>query len=121
MSNKKSSNETNSQTTQTIGDRIKLKRCENGLSKTGLADEMHVTRRMIYSWEEDTTSLRIDDLLSLCKVLNTSIDYIILGDDAEITNKEINDLLKKCDFSSQHKLKKVLVNIIESFLPNVQL
>lgn len=64
----------------TMGSRIKLLRNKQNISIEQLASELDVTVKVIYNIESDTTFPKIQHLVTMKKLFNTTIDYIILGD-----------------------------------------
>ncbi len=75
-----------------IGKRIQNRRKQRGLTQEQLADLMNVSIQMISNLERGNKAVRIDNLLSLSKILNVSTDYILTGkgnpqDISELTSK----------------------------------
>ena len=66
-----------------IGDRISARRKAVGLTQERLAEKMDVSIQMISNIERGIKAIRIDNLINLCAILDTSTDYILLGDRAE--------------------------------------
>ena len=88
----------------TIGDRIKLKRKELGLTQAELGAKINVTDRAVSKWEQNEGNPDMSIIASLANVLNVSLDYLILGkEDDPITlddmdaEKRLTLLIKRDD------------------------
>lgn len=65
---------------KTMGERILNRRTELKMSQQDVADKVGVSRVAVTKWESGQTgNLKLDNLLKLCKLLNLSIEYLILG------------------------------------------
>lgn len=62
-----------------IGKRIQNRRKQLGFTQEHLADEMNVSVQMVSNLERGNKSIRIDNLLRLCQILDVSTDYILIG------------------------------------------
>lgn len=62
-----------------IGKRIQNRRKQLGFTQEHLADEMNVSVQMVSNLERGNKSIRIDNLLRLCQILDVSTDYILMG------------------------------------------
>lgn len=96
----------------TIGDRIKLKRKELGLTQAELGKKLNVTDRAVSKWEQNEGNPDMSIIASLANVLGVSLDYLILGKEDEIisiddmdTEKRALYLAKKDDIESFVKYK----------------
>ena len=66
-----------------IGRRIQLRRKQQGLTQEQLADRMNVSIQMISNLERGNKSIRIDNLINLCQILDVSTDYILTGKETQ--------------------------------------
>ena len=66
-----------------IGERIKLKRKELGLTQEELANKLNVTFQAVSKWENNTSTPEITSLNNVAKALNTTLDYLINGVEPE--------------------------------------
>ena len=96
----------------TIGDRIKLKRKELGLTQAELGKKLNVTDRAVSKWEQNEGNPDMSIIASLTNVLGVSLDYLILGKEDEIisiddmdTEKRALYLAKKDDIENFVKYK----------------
>ena len=61
-----------------IGDKIRHRRKELGLTQSELGQRVHKSSQVISNWERGyTTGIAPDDLLSLASALNTDIHFFI--------------------------------------------
>lgn len=67
----------------TIGDRIKLKRKELGLTQAELGAKINVTDRAVSKWEQNEGNPDMSLIANLAKVLGVTLDYLILGKEPE--------------------------------------
>ncbi len=70
----------------TIGERIKLKREELGLTQRALSEKLYVKRETVNQWESGTRQIKGDDIARLADVLDTTCDYILRGVETEQLN-----------------------------------
>lgn len=65
----------------TIGTRISFLRKNKGYTQEYIAEQLHVTRQAVSKWEQDQTSPDTWNLIELAKLLETSVEYITLGEE----------------------------------------
>ena len=70
----------------TIGERIKLKREELGLTQRALSEKLYVKRETVNQWESGTRQIKGDDIARLADALDTTCDYILRGVETEQLN-----------------------------------
>lgn len=75
-----------------IGVRIVERRKELKLTQEQIAERMNVSIQMISNIERGNKAIRIDNLIKLCDILQTSTDYILTG---ERTNNDFDNLTRK--------------------------
>ena len=94
----------------TIGNRIKTKRKELGLTQAELGEKLHVTDRAVSKWEQNEGNPDISIIASLASVLNVSIDYLLTGKapDEKIIIKSPKEILFETD--DPQYLEKISVN-----------
>ena len=61
----------------TIGQRIAQKRKELGISQEVLGDQLGVSRQSIYKWESDSALPEIDKLISLGRLFDVSVGWLL--------------------------------------------
>ena len=60
-----------------FADRLKELRGEHGLSRQQLAEMINVSVRLLSYWENGERECNFDMLITLSKILNCSIDYLL--------------------------------------------
>ena len=73
---------------QKIGDFIKRKRKEKGLTQTELAEKLGITNQAISKWERGKNCPDISLLKDLCKILNIDINELLSGKELDKVSKE---------------------------------
>ena len=71
-----------------ISKNIKKLRSENGFTQDRLAEELHVTRQAISSWETGRTQPDAQMLISLSEVFSVPIEMLIYGEKRDTTVEE---------------------------------
>lgn len=105
-----------------IGMRIKERRDRLGLTQQELGDKIHRSREYVSKWESGERGLKVEDLVLIADVLETSCDYLLKGYEPEyfdfcnrtgLSNRALENLLKICD-ESPDTLDSV--GFVESFI-----
>lgn len=91
-----------------IGNRISKRRKQLNLTQEVLAEKMNVSVQMISNLERGNKSIKIENLLKLCEILNVSTDYILKG--------ELIDSDKEEAFTKLLKLKEQDYKMIEMLI-----
>ena len=94
-----------------IGKRIKLRRKHLNITQEQLAESMDVSIQMISNVEQGKKAIRPENLVKLCRALNVSSDYILMGDSHKSSS---DDLTKKYELLSPER-KKLIHDIIDSW------
>ena len=77
-----------------IGERIRSKRKELGITQNKLSEMIGLSEHYISKIERAVSKPRVDTLAAISKVLNISLDFLITGKTVNIENSEtINKLL----------------------------
>ena len=79
----------------TIGDRIKKRRKELGLTQAELGEKLQVTDRAVSKWEQNEGNPDMSIIASLADVLGVSLDYLIMGKEVETISLEDMDAQKR--------------------------
>lgn len=69
-----------------IGKRIQQRRKQMGYTQEQIANMMDVSIQMVSNLERGNKSIRIENLVNLCQILQVSTDYILTGRNTEIDN-----------------------------------
>ncbi|MBO5138346.1 MAG: helix-turn-helix transcriptional regulator [Bacilli bacterium] len=86
-------------------DKLPKLRKENNLSQEQLADKLGVSRQAVSKWESGASYPDMDKIMSLCKILNCSLDQLI--DDGAMKD-QINGQPKENKFNINLYLKEML-------------
>lgn len=98
---------------QTIGQRIALERKKQNLSQLGLAARLDVSRQAISKWESDAAIPEIDKLITLSRLFNVSIGWLLGVEDPAVPREEtlsedqfriVEELVKKYQTSPKPHL-----------------
>lgn len=92
-----------------IGKRIKKQRKQQGLTQEKLAELMDVSIQMVSNLERGNKSIRIENLINLCKILNVSTDYILTGKNNGEDISLIPEKLSSLDMR-ERELISVIIN-----------
>ncbi len=92
-----------------IGVRIVERRKELKLTQEQVAERMNVSIQMISNIERGNKAIKIDNLIKLCDILQTSTDYILTG---KHTNHDFDNLVSKISqlSESDYKMIELLVD-----------
>ena len=99
---------------QKIGEFIKDKRKEKGLTQKELADKLGITNQAISKWERGKNCPDISFLKDLCKILDININELLSGKELEkVSKEESEDILvetvKTYTDIEKKKNKKLLI------------
>lgn len=97
-----------------IGGRIARLRKEAGLTQAELSDIININEKNLSSIECGKNGLAMNTLISLCKALNVSADYILFGEAAASINTPLQKSLEKLDAKQQMYAEQFVKLYIES-------
>jgi transcriptional regulator with XRE-family HTH domain len=66
----------------TLGDNIAIARRRKGLSQAELGKAVGTTKGQISDWESGRNQPRLDAMVALARALETSIDMLVMGEQA---------------------------------------
>lgn len=72
----------------TFGERLKEFKIEYGVTQQDLADELHITKQAISSWEKGQCGPGIKTLIKLAIFFNTTTDYLLGNSNNRYKTKE---------------------------------
>lgn len=73
---------------QNIGQRISQLRKLRGITQERLAEELDVTIKHVSAVERGVSSLSLEKMIEISKILDCTLDYLILGEDySNLSNK----------------------------------
>lgn len=61
----------------TVGQRVALKRKEQGLSQEALGEALGVSRQSVYKWESDSALPEIDKLIALSRLFHVTVGWLL--------------------------------------------
>ena len=93
-----------------IGNRISKKRKQLNLTQEVLAEKMNVSVQMISNLERGNKSIKIENLLKLCEILNVSTDYILKGELIDSDKEEAFTKLLKLN-KQDYKMIEMLIDL----------
>lgn len=95
----------------TLGDRIKQRRTELGLTQDALSQKAGISKGFLSDLENSKRNISADTLLDVAKELGLSLDYLMTGADSDRAMKERFDfppaltaLAQKVDLTFSHML-----------------
>ena len=109
----------------TLGERIQLKRKENGMSQEKLGEEMNVSRQTVYKWENDQATPELDKLIDLADLFHVKVGWLIAEEEADTKEDNYDDVINKISSllpsqqPKQSKWKKILVSSLPFHWLNV--
>ena len=86
-----------------MGQRIMTRRKALRFTQEELAEKIDVSTQMISNLELGKKAIRPENLAKVCKELNVSADYILIG--SEKQNEEINQLIEKLMELTENELE----------------
>lgn len=89
----------------TLGEKIKEARKQCGLTQEQLAEKMLLSRSAIAKWESNKGLPDVENLKTLAKLLNVSVDYL-LGNGDTVTDYVIREAYNLFDYGDGSKKKK---------------
>ena len=69
-----------------IGERVRERRVEVGMSVPFFADELGVSTSTVYKIQSGNTRMGIDEIYSIGRILKVSVDYLLYGEAVSVNN-----------------------------------
>lgn len=98
-----------------LQDKIYLLRKHNNMSQMELAEALNVSRQTISKWELGISIPTIDNLISLSKVFNVSVDFLT-DEEVDIDSKTPEKKVTAAYYKLNYKLMATRVVIISSVI-----
>lgn len=92
----------------TLGEKIKLHRQNLGLSQEALAEKLNVSRQAVTKWESDAGVPDIDNLIALSKMMDITLDELVLGEGA----RDVQDTKKGAENQRAIYRKLYLIAVV---------
>lgn len=94
-----------------LGERIKQRRKQMGITQEKLAEAMDVSIQMISNLEQGKKAIRPENLVKLCNVLRISADFLLTGRYAPVVS---DGILEKYNRLSP-ECKQLIHEIVDKF------
>lgn len=99
-----------------IGDRIRRRRKQLGLTQEDLSNRTDVTTQTISNAELGLKGMRPDTIIRICRALEISTDYLLLG---EIGDSDKSLFSERLATLTPNQMKH-LIDIVDSYLTAIQ-
>lgn len=99
-----------------IGDRIRRRRKQLGLAQEDLSNRTDVTTQTISNAELGLKGMRPDTIIRICRALEISTDYLLLG---EIGDSDKSLFSERLATLTPNQMKH-LIDIVDSYLTAIQ-
>ena len=100
-----------------IGRRLREKREQAGYTREKLAELCSLSPRFIANVEFGDSAFSLDSLMSVCRALSCSADYILFGVRADIEGwSDTVSRLRQLDRKYQEPVNKTLQGVIEAIV-----
>lgn len=106
-----------------LANKIKRYRTEKGLTQTGLAEKLSISRKTVSSWENGHSFPRFSTIIQLSKVFGIKVDDLLKGDERVIEHFNEQDkqvrkdkrILKVCYYLNLFLLILSYINMFKLF------
>ncbi len=100
-----------------IGSRLREKREKAGYTREKLGELCGLSPRFIANIEYGDSALSVDSLMTVCRVLSCSSDYLLFGDNLSVEAwAETSNKLSQLDIAYQPAVNKAVQGIIETII-----
>ena len=100
-----------------IGRRLREKREQAGYTREKLAELCSLSPRFIANVEFGDSTFSLDSLMSVCRILSCSADYILFGVRADVEGwSDTVSRLRQLDRKYQEPVNKTLQGVIEAIV-----
>ena len=107
----------NATTKSQIGRRVREKREQAGYTREELAELCTLSPRFIANIEFGDSAFSLDSLMSVCRVLSCSADYILFGVRADMDGwSDTVSRIRQLDRKYQESVNKALQGVIEAIV-----
>lgn len=107
----------NAETKSQIGRRLREKREEAGYTREKLGELCSLSPRFIANIEFGDSTFSLDSLMTVCRVLSCSSDYILFGDSVDSGAwADTTARMRQLDPKYQEPVNKVLQGLIETII-----
>lgn len=102
-----------------IGQRLREKREQAGYTREKLGELCSLSPRFIANVEFGDSTFSLDSLMTVCRVLSCSSDYLLFGTSIDIDNQawaEPVSKLQQLDVKYQEPVNKIFQGVIEAIV-----
>ena len=100
-----------------IGQRLRIKREEAGYTREKLGELCSLSPRFIANIEFGDSTFSLDSLMTVCRVLSCSSDYLLFGGSVDgAAWSETVSKLQQIDVRYQPSVDKILQGLIETII-----
>ena len=103
----------------TIGQRIKERRVNIGLTQEALAEALYIQKTTVSAYENDKVDIKIGSLKAMASILHTTVGYLVDGEEMQF-DPEIMDLAVRLQEVKDKKIREVAVEQIKVLLKLAQ-
>ena len=100
-----------------IGNRLNAKRKKYGMTQLDVATAAELSERTYADIERGNVNMRIETLLSICKVLHITPDEILTENDSSVSSRQA-ELIERLNACSP-KDRETALNILSVFLKSL--
>ena len=100
---------------KTIGQRIKERRKELGLTQEELAEKLYIKKNTISYYENDLVDMKVSVMMEIAKVLNTTVAYLVDGE-CQGLDSEVLEVAMMLQEIENQELRKVALEQMTSLI-----
>ena len=97
-----------------MGERVKQARKAKRFTQAQVAETINMSSKNFSQLERGMTGISLSTLISLCKALDVSADYILFGMESSKQNNSISIMLSELTESQQLYAEKLMEVYVES-------
>ena len=98
-----------------MGERVKQARKAKRFTQAQVAETINMSSKNFSQLERGMTGISLSTLISLCKALDVSADYILFGMESSKQKNSISIMLSELTESQQLYAEKLMEVYVESF------
>lgn len=103
----------------TFGQKLKAARTQAGMTQKEVADKLLVSRQAVTKWENDKGLPDIENLKTIAKLLNVSVDYL-LDDGTALDMSVVREAIALSEYGTGRK-KQLKDRVVRSRYPNAEI
>lgn len=96
-----------------LQDKLVQLRKKNGMSQLELAEALDVSRQAISKWELGTATPTLDNLVSISKLYDVSVDYLVNNEvTSDFDTPAVKSAQAYCKVSYRHTMFRIVIAVI---------